>query len=392
MVDTYDRMSREGFFMTDNDQQNTGPTSYTEQFNHLNTRESQVKRLNAAIDNMPGLRESLEESGIDLTQDDIDVNIFGYGSLPSKPHYTHENLTVTDALLPGMKRDFFCPCSRSGTNTNPGLVYGLEAVEGETQAGGVLAYEDLTIAEKADLLEIFMDREGMLVQGEKIYRFEVFNVEMENGEMRSCITCVANPETPGYAGDLTLEERAAIIAKAENTEFDTSSNAIPDNIATLSAAPDCEMYNVSSNDIRTSRSYFDRFGVLPLQAERLALSRQSEPTNDNTETGDFRRRYEQAIERDTERTMELNDAIQAERVGMSPEEQLLRYKIELHQAENHMGNFRKNAATTKPELIEVTEGYIEGLQTQIADLESQMSGAAPAKPNNEPPMAGFSHG
>ena len=300
----------------------------------------QLERLQRAVAAMPGLQEALDVRGFSIT--DVN-NIFGYGSLPDQPHYK-TGLTVQRGLLPNGRRDLVIECSRSGTNNHPGLVFGLEHEEGEVQAGGILTYSDLTLEQRAENLELLRNRETMQTKGAHVYKFAILDVEAEDGTIRPCITCMSDTQAPGYAGNLSFEERADRIASAHNAVYEPGgSPEITDPDSTVS----------SRNDIRTSRAYFNQCAIIPLIAARQKMEKAGEPS------GDFETRYRSAIERDAHYLHEYERAIETARRVMPRDQQRFLAEAELIDTQSFLG-----MATEKDLML----GLIEGLKEEIAEL------------------------
>ncbi len=301
----------------------------------------QLKRLQTAVDAMPGLREALDARGLQIT----DINdIFGYGSLPDQPHYK-TGLTVQKGLLAGHRRDLVIECSRSGTNTNPGLVFGLEKQQGAVQAGGILSYSNLTLEQRAENLELLRNRETMQTKGAHVYKFAILNVESEDGTVRPCIACVSDTSAPGYAGNLSFTQRAERIAKAHNA------------IYTPGGSPemtDPDSTVASRNDIRTSRAYFNQCAIIPLIAAQQKMAKAGEPATD------FKTRYRFALAQDADYLHQYEYAIESARRNLPRDEQRFMAEAELIDTQGFLG-----MATEK----ELMQGLIEGLREEIAELK-----------------------
>ncbi len=302
----------------------------------------QLERLQKAVAAMPGLQEALDSRGLKIT--DID-NIFGYGSLPDQPHYK-TGLTVQKGLLEGCRRDLVIECSRSGTNTNPGLVFGLEKQAGAVQAGGILSYDNPTLEQRAENLELLRNRETMQTKGAHVYTFAIMDVEAEDGSIRPCITCMSDINAPGYAGNTSFDERAQRIAKAHNAIYvPGGSPEMTDEDSTVS----------SRNDIRTSRAYFNQCANIPLIAAQQKMEKAGEPTTD------FETRYRAALAQDAEYLHRYEYAIESARRTLPIDEQRFLAEAELIDTEGFL-----SAATEK----DLMRGLIEGLREQIAELKS----------------------
>jgi cation transport regulator ChaC len=303
--------------------------------------------LEAVIDRMPGLRESLEESGIDWSTSGTSLHIFGYGSLPDKPHTT-EGLSLQKGLLHGYKSDFCCDCPRSGTQSEPGLVVGLEQDVQAIQAGSVMSYEGLSVPQIVENLTAFADRETMEVNGVPIYSFEIQEIEVEGGEKIACLTCVANTDAPGYAGDRSFDERTDQMAFAHNVVCkieDRSLHAhMGENASTVK----------NEGDIRTNASYYTRFALLTAQVE--ADLRGQENKADKTP---FEQRYNAACEEYLHRMTKYDVAIQDKRDGLDSLAQQFFAEIECHQAEKTLAQLSNGTVSGNAEKRERMERALE---------------------------------
>jgi len=259
------------------------------------------QNLKKSIDKLKGLKNSLAEFNIDPFEMD-EINIFGFGSLPSQPHYippknSNASLVVSNGLAQGWKRDVCCMSVRSGTPEFPGLTLGLEKNKDATQAGGILTYKNLSQEEKVDMLEAFFKREH--VQELPIYSFTMIEAEREDGKKVACITCIADHSSPGYAGHFNHSDRVTMIAAALNLE---------------------------QNPPRTNYSYFSRFILLPLfsQSQNETLSKNA-----------FQVRYQKALEAEKDSVMLLwKDIENYRKTHLTAEECQRREVIELVQAQN----------------------------------------------------------
>lgn len=301
----------------------------------------QLERLRKAVAAMPGLQQALDSRGLKIT--DID-NIFGYGSLPDQPHYK-TGLTVQKGLLEGCRRDLVIECSRSGTNTNPGLVFGLEKQDGAVQAGGILSYSNLTLEQRAENLELLCKRETMQTKGAHVYTFAIMDVEAEDGSIRPCITCMSDTNAPGYAGNTSFDERAQRIAKAHNAIYVPGESPKETDL-------DSTVY--SRSDIRTSRAYFNQCAIIPLIAAQQKMEKAGEPTTD------FETRYRSALAQDADYLHRYEYAIESARRTLPIDEQRFLAEAELIDTESFL-----NVATEK----DLMRGLIEGLREEVAELK-----------------------
>jgi len=304
--------------------------------------------LNHVLDKLPGLKQSLDNANIDLFETD-DIHIFGFGSLPSNPHYTPDensnaNLEVQKGLALGWQRDLCCMSVRSGDYDFPGLTLGLEKNPEINQAGGILTYQNLSQSEKIDMLEAFFKREH--VSELPIYSFTVVETEREDGKKIKAIACIADQNSPGYAGHFDKEDRTTMIASALNLE---------------------------QNPPRTSFSYFTRFVVLPFLAD---TKDQKSPQNA------FETRYQEALKVEKNNIMQQWEDIEDYRDNIMPEaERHRREVIELTQAQNfHSAQISKSA--TSP-LAELSSMYLHHLRLKTGIVR-------PEKPSHPDLKASFS--
>ncbi len=134
-----------------------------------------------------------------------DLWVFGYGSLMWRPGF--EAAEARPALLHGWHRSF-CVYSRHyrGTPERPGLVLGLNR-------GG--SCRGLALRVHAPQAEAVIDylNERELVNYAYVARDVA--VTLDDGRRVGCYTFVADPHHRLYAGDLGIEQTAAIVMEAE---------------------------------------------------------------------------------------------------------------------------------------------------------------------------------
>jgi cation transport protein ChaC len=130
--------------------------------------------------------------------------VFGYGSLMWRPGFDH--LERRRALHHGRRRAF-CIYSvhHRGTPRRPGLVLGL-APGGAVRGAAYRVDEDAWQSVHAYLME----RE----QPTETYREHYAFVRLEDGRRRRALTFVSDRGHPQWAGDLSLEAQADLIAGA----------------------------------------------------------------------------------------------------------------------------------------------------------------------------------
>ncbi|QKK04609.1 MAG: hypothetical protein HND56_02425 [Pseudomonadota bacterium] len=165
-------------------------------------------RLNAAVARLFGLRENLEQHGVKLDELE-DLHIFGYGSLPDKPHW--QPTSMTPAFLTGFRRSFCCKCISRGTDDFTGLTLGLEKLEDGVVPGAVLSYRNIPLGDLADMMHVFADRE---VPRLKIYHFGLCDTELADGRIVKALACFADTGSENYLHGMSVTEKSQIIAMA----------------------------------------------------------------------------------------------------------------------------------------------------------------------------------
>lgn len=132
--------------------------------------------------------------------------VFGYGSLLWDPGF--EVARSAPARLDGYARSF---CMRSihhrGSESDPGLVLALDAVDGAHCRGVALAVAE---GHEAATLDYLRDRELI----SSAYLEKQLPVTLEDGVEISAVTYVIDAHHRQYCGGLALEEQAQIIAQA----------------------------------------------------------------------------------------------------------------------------------------------------------------------------------
>lgn len=135
-----------------------------------------------------------------------DFWVFGYGSLMWRPGFDFAERRM--ALLPGWRRSF---CLKSikyrGTPERPGLVLGLDRDPGAECRG--VAYR--ATAETAEAARAYL-RERELVT--YAYAEATHPVELDDGRRVEALCFVIDRSHTQYAGSLTPEAQAAVIAAA----------------------------------------------------------------------------------------------------------------------------------------------------------------------------------
>jgi glutathione-specific gamma-glutamylcyclotransferase len=135
-----------------------------------------------------------------------DLWVFGYGSLIWHPGFDFDDRRL--AVLAGYRRAF---CMTSivyrGTPEAPGLVLALDA----DPAGGCVGVAYHVPAATAATTWAYL-RERELVS--YAYDEAVVALALDDGRTVEAIAYVSNPAHPQYAGGLTLDEQAEVIARA----------------------------------------------------------------------------------------------------------------------------------------------------------------------------------
>lgn len=135
-----------------------------------------------------------------------DLWVFGYGSLIWHPGFDFDDRRL--AVLRGYRRAF-CMTSIAyrGTPEAPGLVLALDA-DGAGSCAGVAYHVPQA---KAAATHAYL-RERELIS--YAYDEAVVGLELDDGRRVEALAYVSNPAHPQYAGRLSLEDQADIIAHA----------------------------------------------------------------------------------------------------------------------------------------------------------------------------------
>lgn len=136
-----------------------------------------------------------------------DLWIFAYGSLLWDPGFHFDE--VRRATLEGHQRQFnYKTTIGRGTPDQPGLVLSVEPQAGRCQ--GLVFRIDASIADQESRL--FWRRE-MIFGG---YQPNFLPIRTPQGSV-DALVLVSNPGHPSHAGDMNLQETAAVIASARGT-------------------------------------------------------------------------------------------------------------------------------------------------------------------------------
>lgn len=209
------------------------------------------QRLKNAIDSLSGLAESLENQKISL-HNMPEIHVFGYGSLPDKPHYEPDS--ITESYLWNFRRDMCCESVRSGTTKFKGLTLGLDRNEGSIVPGAILTYKNLSAEKLCEMLEALAKRE--VVKEHPIYRFELLQIEKADGTKVMAITCVADPNSAGYHGDGLSQWEKKELTPEEQMEVSLERKA--------RIIAEANGFYTRSGIHATSKSYFDRYVRIPM--------------------------------------------------------------------------------------------------------------------------------
>ena len=250
-------------------------------------------RYQAALDLLPGLRESLIENKTDL-RDLKQVDVFGYGSLVDKPHYPPQE--IRDAFLWGWSRSLCCKSVRSGTPELPGLTLGLDKDEEGIVPGSVLNYKIQSMEQLCEMLEAFAERE--VVKAQPIYKFEFLEIETDDGSKRYALVCVADPTSDGYVGDaLTPGERQ---------------NLPKDKQRDLSIFKKSQILNMANGELKsglaTGFSYFTRF-----MWDKVRHTKTEVNPHDLIGKSDVEKKRIKALAKEAKEVQKLYDAVQERR-------------------------------------------------------------------------------
>ncbi len=221
--------------------------------------------LRDALSAFPGLDdEGVEEIAQEIETTGV-VRVFGYGSLPWKPHTELSDLVKAD--LTGYKRGFVCQDTYyRGSKENPGITLGLDTAEAEdggeppTTSGAVL----VTPASRA------VEDLGKLAKREvppdmPIYTFKLLEVEQDNGETVKALTCVADTESDLYVGNkLSMEEKAGVIARCSG-KTGTNRDYLANTVRTA------EEQGTPDPDLAKLLAATDRARLFMAPAERRAI-------------------------------------------------------------------------------------------------------------------------
>ncbi len=130
-----------------------------------------------------------------------DLWIFGYGSLMWDPGFRYRERAP--ALVRGYHRAFCIYSNRwRGTPERPGLVLGLD--RGGACRG--IAYR-VAASNVTATIRTLWDRE----MRRRVYKVRLLRAQLPKGEAR-VFAFIADPQHPGYAGRLSIEKTAQLVA------------------------------------------------------------------------------------------------------------------------------------------------------------------------------------
>lgn len=135
--------------------------------------------------------------------------VFGYGSLIWQPGFAYRHRQL--ASLQGYRRAF---CMEShhyrGTPEQPGLVLALDPEDGGLCRG--MAFE-VEAANSGEVMDYLRRRELI----SDAYREAALQVGLDDGRQVQAVCYVMNRAHQQYAGELDLDEKARIIARASGS-------------------------------------------------------------------------------------------------------------------------------------------------------------------------------
>jgi len=284
------------------------------QFNDVSS-----KRLEKAIAGLPGLAESLNQQNINL-RDIQNIHVFGYGSLPDQPHYMPDQ--IENAYLWDYSRDMVCKSVRSGTEQSTGLTLGRDQNKGGIVSGAIMTYSTANDIELCEMLEALSNRE--VVTELPIYKFEMLEIEKENGQKCLAIVCVADPNSPGYYGDGLTPAEKSILDQQGQEQLSRYKKA--------AKIAEANGQSRKTGRFMTCKSYFDRFVRIPIQLNPV---RTDEKTLNGLSALEQKRVLAQAKEQ--KRLMDLAHEVRRCRADMSrnaPDKYKLLISIEKKQFKN----------------------------------------------------------
>jgi cation transport protein ChaC len=130
-----------------------------------------------------------------------DLWVFGYGSLMWNPGFRYVDRAL--ALVHGYHRAFCIYSNRwRGTPERPGLVLGLDR-------GGACRGVAFLVA-KADI-EVTIKELWHREMRRRVYLPKLVRIRFRKREVRA-FTFIADPQHPGYAGGLSIEQTAHLVA------------------------------------------------------------------------------------------------------------------------------------------------------------------------------------
>lgn len=125
------------------------------------------------------------------------------------------------ATLEGFAKDFVCyDIHYRGTNEEPGITIGIDEVEGASTNGKIIMtnMQDIGL-ERAQIIPFikyyvteYKNRE--FPPNMPIYKFDFKPMRLEDGSIAPALACIADQNSPLYAGHLSVREKADILAQA----------------------------------------------------------------------------------------------------------------------------------------------------------------------------------
>jgi len=182
----------------------------------LNRLDAQAKAgESAAADTDPpavkDAKKALRGLSGPVLSEDGKLRIFAYGSLAWNP--SSEIDRAIPAHLDGHVRDYCCADTHyRGSVDNEGVTLGLRTDAEGTTPGMVLEIDIHSDQQAAEAIAAFAKREDP--PDMPIYRFDMMDVTLPDGRTVKALACVADENGPLYRGNLSVEDRAQMIATA----------------------------------------------------------------------------------------------------------------------------------------------------------------------------------
>ncbi len=221
--------------------------------------EEERGRLRESLENHMGMTDQQDQDAvIDMIEDTGKIRTFGFGSLIKKPH--DSEVTNYNGTAHGWEARFGIAFHYyGGTKENPSLMLGAEKDEDGDIPGVVSEKSIFKEGEEPSVdtaIEYFKGWEMREHPPEHpIYNFPLVEIEAQNGVTVKAFMCATDTEGPLYIGDydeVSIEERAAIIAQTMGNERRIDSAAWHQDPTTDKTLP------LSPHHL-TSKAYLDEF-------------------------------------------------------------------------------------------------------------------------------------